>query len=207
MLTTQDIAAFEKVKNTVDTMRAEYETVCQDITATQNLLNELPLLPVPVDDLKAAILDFVDARGKAYLEATVKPGITAFATHHMSGLAVPAGKLGMPLGFYELQGAIAGQDGSISQAQFVTVSGKSQFNDFALYAFFGPLVMAGLSAVMETMTGADLGYSNLKPEQIGTDRATRRAAIQAAQDQLNALLARKADIAKNLSRLGVIVKG
>lgn len=188
-------------------MRAEYDDVCQSIAANEKLLIELPLLPVPAADLKAAMSDFIDARGQAYLEEFIKPAIKDFATHSMSGTAAIASTMGLPLSFKELENAIDGTGGALSRAQLITTFEKHQFNDIALYAFFGMQIKAGLNAVMDTMTDADFGYSNLKPEQIGTDRVARRTAIQAAQEQLTVLRASKTTLADNLRQLGVIVKG
>ena len=98
-LTPEEMAAFNKVKNTVKTIRAEYGTVCENIVATKKQLAELLLLPVPVADLKAAILDFVDASGGSYLSEGVKPAIISFATNHMSGASVQVGEVGKPLSF------------------------------------------------------------------------------------------------------------
>lgn len=207
MITPQDIKAFDQVKSTVTTMRTEYDAVCQEIAATEKLLIELPLLPVPAADLKAAMSDFIDARGQAYLDEFVKPAIKDFATHSMSGFAAPVSKTGMPLSFKELENAIAGTGGAISRAQLVTTFEKHQFNDIALYAFFGAQVKAGLNAVMDTMTDADLGYDKISPTQIGTDRSTRRAAIQDAQNKLSTLRARKEEIADSLRQLGVTIQG
>lgn len=206
-LTQQEIDAFNQVKTTVTTLQAEYEAVCANIVATEKQLAELPLLAVPVDDLKAAILDFVDARGQDYLAESVKSSIKDFATHVMSGSSVDQKLMGLPLIFKELESACSGNNGAISVAQLITQLGKGQFNDLALYAFFGDLVKAGLSNVMATMTDADFGYDRLTPEQIGTDRATRRHAIQAAQDQLAALRESKATLASSLRQLGITVKG
>ena len=206
-LTQQEIDAFNQVKNTVAALQAEYEAVCANIVATEKRLVELPLLAVPVDDLKAAILDFVDARGQDYLDEYVKNSIKDFATNMMSGSGVDQKLVGLPLRFKELESACTGNNGAISVAQLITQFGKGQFNDLALYAFFGDLVKAGLSNVMATMTDADFGYAKLTPEQIGTDRAARRLAIQTAHDQLAALRESKASLASNLRQLGITVKG
>lgn len=204
-LTPEEMAAFNKVKNTVKTIRAEYGTVCENIVATKKQLAELLLLPVPVADLKAAILDFVDASGGSYLSEGVKPAIISFATNHMSGASVQVGEVGKPLSFQLLESAVIPSSGALARAQLLTYSEKHQFNDMVLYAFFGELVKAGLSAVMDTMTDADFGYDKLHPAKIGTDRATRRAAIQAKQDQLAALQTKKTTLADNLRQLGIIV--
>lgn len=204
-LTQQELDAFDQVKTTVAAMREEYDTVCANIVATEKQLAELPLLPVPLADLKAAMLDFVDASGQAYVSEFVKPAIRAFTTNGMGGTGYDINLFGKPIRFKELASAIAGTGGAYSRAQLVTPYEKAQFNDLALYAFFGTLVKAGLTAAMDTMTDADFGYAGLTQEQIGTDRATRRAAIQAAQDQLVTLRASKVTLAGNLFQLGVIV--
>lgn len=206
-LTQQEIDAFNQVKNTVAALQAEYADVCANIEATEKQLAELPLLPVPVADLKTAILDFVDARGQDYLGEFVKSSIKDFATNAMGGSGVAANLMGSPLRFKELESACSGNNGAISNAQLITQFGGGRFNDLALYAFFGDLVKAGLSNVMATMTDEDFGYAKLTPEQIGTDRATRRLAIQAAQDQLVALREIKATLASSLRQLGITVKG
>ncbi|MDD2894353.1 MAG: hypothetical protein PHF20_10570 [Halothiobacillaceae bacterium] len=204
-LTKQEIEAFNQVKSSIDALRTEYAAVCVDIEATEKQLAKLPLLPVPVSDLKAAILDFVEASGKAYLDEFVKPSITAFSTHMMSGTGTAPETVGKPLGFHELERAIAGTGGALSVAQLITQLNKNQFNDLALYAFFPEQVKAGLIAAMDTMSDADFGYGRINEGQIGTDRATRRLAIQATQKHLDELRARKTEISSTMRQLGVSV--
>ncbi len=204
-LTQKEKDAFEQVKSTVANLRAEYDTVCAEIVVTEKQLAELPLKPVPLADLKAAILDFVDARGQAYLNEKIAPAIRNFATCGMNGVAAK-GVFCQPMTFEDLERSHNGT-GAASYGQLLTMLDKHQFNDHVLYALFADLVKEGLSSAMDTMTEADFGYANLTPGQIGTDRATRRQAIQAAQDQLEALHARKAEISSSLRQLGVSVKG
>ena len=206
-LSQQDISAFEQVKATIAALSAEYDEVCKKITATEKRLSDLPLLPVPVADLKAAILDFVDASGKGYLDEYVKPAIASFATHGMAGGGLNAEVMGKPLSYKLLELSVIPSSGALSRSQLLTYLEKSHFNDMVLYAFFGGLVKAGLAAVMDTMTDADFGYAQLKPSQIGTDRATRRVDIQAAQDQLSELRASKIALAGSLRQVGVTVGG
>lgn len=201
-LTQKEIDAFNQVKSTVEALRAEYATVCAEIVATEKMLVELPVLPVPIEDFKAAILDFVDARGKDYLNEVVKKSVTDFSTHMMSGIGVDNKYMGMPLGFNELERAIAGTAGSLSIARLVS---KEHTGDLALYAFFGDLVKAGLAAAMDTMSDADFGYDGLTSKDVGTDRATRRQAIQDAQHQFSMLTARKASLSSSLRQLGVVI--
>lgn len=206
-LTQQEIDAFNQVKNTVAALQAEYADVCANIAATEKQLAELPLLPVPVADLKAFVLDFVDARGQSYLAEFVKPAIRDFATNQMGGIGTDQSLFGKPLPFLDLERAVAGTSGGNSRAQLLSAFDKHQFNDLMLYAFFGDLVKAGLKAVMDTMTDEEFGYAAATDGQIGTDRATRRLAIQAAQDQLAALRESKATLASSLRQLGITVKG
>ena len=204
-LTPKEIDAFNQVKNAVAALRADYDSVCANIAATEKRLAELPLLPVPVADLKAAILDFVDASGKAYINETVKPAISAFATNMMGGIGSNTELFGKPLRFKELEGAMVGYSGAYSRAQLVTFREKEQFNDMALYAFFGAQIKAVLAATMETMTDADFGYAGVTAGQVGTDRATRTAAIKAAHAELVTLRASKSALAGSLAQLGVVL--
>jgi len=206
-LTQKEIDAFNQVKSTVAALRDEYDTICADISAKEKHLAELPNMPVPVADFKAAILDLVDARGKNYINEFVKPSITAFATHMMGGSGTDIGVMGYPLNFIELESAIDGTGGALSYAQLITQMSKAQFNDIALYAFCGELVKAGLTVAMETMSDEDFGYDKITQAQIGSDRATRRAAIQATREQLAALTERKEAVRSSLRQLGVEVKG
>ncbi|MDD4978777.1 MAG: hypothetical protein PHI29_09105 [Gallionella sp.] len=206
-LTQQEIDAFNQVKSSVAAIQAQYDAVCVEIATTENQLSDFPLLPVPIADLKAAILDFVDARGQAYLAEYIRPSIQQFATNQMAGGSVDLHSIGKPILFRDLENAINGVSGASSNAQLITAFDKFQFNDLALYAFFGALVKAGLTSAMAGMVDADFGYDGLLPEQIGTDRVTRRAAIQAAQDTLSALQVSKSALADNLRQLGVVVKG
>lgn len=197
--------AYAKVKAAADALRADHDAVCLEIEAAQKELDALPLLTVPPEDLKAGILDFVDASGRRYGADKVRAAISAFAKGYMAG-AGGADRLGKPLRYCDIEGAIAGTSAEMGWAQILTPD-KSQFNDQVIYCFFAELVREGLRRVMADMTPAELGYDAIHPDKIGTDRAARRAAIDALQARLADLHDRKADLAGKLRALGHLVKG
>lgn len=209
-LTQAEIDAFNQVKASVATLRTEYETVCADILKTEQQLKELPLLPVPPEDLKAAIIDMVEASGVGYRTA-IKRQIKAIATNEKCGFNVGSKDfdlMGTPLRFAEINSTLHGgpSSGVVGYQNMLTGSNIGLV-DTAIFAVAGDLVKNMLMSVMEELTAEDLGYHGIKSDQIGTDRATRRATIQAAQDHLEALRENKAKLSVSLSQLGILVAG
>lgn len=208
-LTQAEIDAFNQVKASVATLRTEYDAVSADILKTEQQLKELPLLPVPPEDLKAAIIDMVEASGAGYRTA-IKQQILAIATNEKSGFSVGSKEfemlLGSPLRFAELNSAIYGgvSTGNVSYQGMLT-GGNIRLVDTAIFAVAGDLVKIMLTSVMEELTAEDMGYRDLKPNQIGTDRATRRTAIKAVHDRLATLRENKSKLAASLCQLGIVV--
>ena len=120
------------------------------------------------------------------------------------GLAVQGGRLGKPLRFLDIEGAVSGTNASMSWAQMLSSGG--QYNDQILYCFVAEMVQEGLRRIMADMTPEDLGYDTIHPDKIGTDRATRRAAIVALEARLAALRVKEGDLAEKLLALGAPVR-
>lgn len=208
-LTQKEIDAFNQVKASVANLRTEYDAVCADILETERQLKELPLLPVPPEDLKAAIIDMVEASGAGY-RAAIKRQIVAIATNEKSGFSVGSKEfellLGKPLRFAEINSTLYGgvSSGNVSYQNMLT-GGNIGLVDTAIFAVAGGLVKVMLASVMEELTAEDMGYRSMEPNQIGTDRATRRAMIKAAQDRLTTLCESKFKLALSLGQLGIVV--
>ncbi|MFA6312344.1 MAG: hypothetical protein WC681_12755 [Sterolibacterium sp.] len=196
--------AYARVRETINELRAEYDQVSVNITAAETELAELPLAPVPAEDLKAGILEFIEASGRRYGADRVRGSIASFATGGMLGLSAEAGSFGKPLRFRDIDGAISGINPPMSWAQLLTPDGAH--NDQVLYCFVADLVNEGLRRIMADMTPQELGYGTIHPNKIGTDRATRRAAITALEARLAELRIRKDDLAEKLRALGTAVK-
>jgi len=190
--------AFAQVQTTVNQLRTEYASVCAQIADTQNQLTAAPLAYVPLADLQAGILDFIDASGLQYAQNEIIGTISSFAQNYMTGNTNNPALNGKPLRFCDIESAVNGA----GFVQLLTPY-KTVFNDQALYYFFGQLVKQGLSALMAEMSPEAFGYGKVTPDQIGSDRVTRRAAIVALNTQLSALQAQKADLAAKLIALGV----
>jgi hypothetical protein len=198
------IAAFEEVKQAIQALRDEYDSVRQDIAATQARLAVLPNQYLPLDDLKAAILDYVDQRGSAYAEESVRSRLSDFATHGMSGLSGAVEAMGLPLNYQEISRAMAGQGGPY-WAQLLT-SGDDGIKDASFYYFFGDLVKAGLAKILDVMSPSEFGYNRISPDQIGSDRATRETELATLTATLAAQEAHREEVVAKLAELGVRVQ-
>lgn len=207
-LTQTEIAAFNQVQESVSKLRDEYATVCADILIAEKKLKELPLLPVPPEDLKAAIIDMVEASGYGYRIA-IKRQIKALATNEKCGFSIGSKEfnlLGTPLRFSEINSALYGgsSPGVVGYQNMLTASNIGLV-DTAIFSVAGELVKTLLTSVMEEMTADDLGYKGIKKDQIGTDRATRLATIKATNEYLELLRDRKSKLSISLFRLGILV--
>jgi hypothetical protein len=190
--------AFAQVQTTVTQLKSDYASVCAQIADTQSQLTAAPLAYIPLADLQAGILDFIDASGLKYAQDEITGTVSNFAQNYMSGNNNNPALAGKPLRFCDIEGAVNGA-GFI---QLLTPY-KNVFNDQVLYYFFGQLVKQGLSALMADMPPEAFGYDAIHPDMIGTDRVTRRAAIVSLNAQLSTLQGQKADLVSKLTALGV----
>jgi hypothetical protein len=194
-------AAHAKVRATVDALRAEYDAACLDIDATEKELAALPLLTVPFDDMKTAVLDFVETSGKRYADDKIRMSVARFVTGEAGGSSRNADLFGKPLCYCDIEGAISGLDGAMSWAQLFTTT-RGEYDDRILYFCFADLVKAALAKVMDEMTPEEFGYGKIHPSKIGTPRAERRAMIESLQSRLEALRAKRGELAGKLGALG-----
>jgi hypothetical protein len=203
-------AAYERVKQAAAALCADYEQTCREIDAAEAELKELPLAPVPLDDMKEAILDFIDAAGGRYAES-VRDNISGFANGTTAFGSVPFGSgdiahkdVGKPISFDVLEGGLSGEKCALAGAQLLNPR-ASFFDDRSIYYFCGPLVREGLRKIMEKMGPAEFGYDRIHPDKIGSTRRERRAAIAALKERLGNLHSRKSDLAGKLAELGFSV--
>lgn len=192
--------AFAQVQTTVTQLKTEYASVCAQIADTQDQLTAAPLAYVPLADLQAAILDFIDASGAKYGQNEIVGTISNFAQNRMTGNRNDPALAGKPMRYCDLQSAIDG--GGFLQ---LLTPYKTVFNDQVFYCLFAQLVKQTLQSLMATMPPSAFGYDKISPDQIGSDRATRQASIATLNTQLAALQAQKSDLASKLAALGVRV--
>lgn len=190
-------AAHAKVRATIEALCADYDATVAEIDTIAAELEELPQLAVPFEDMKTAVLDFVEASGKRYAGSVIRGIIASFATGGVSD----NGRYGLPLRYADIEGAISGSDARAGWAQLLTERiGES--NDQVLYFLFADLVKAGLASVMEEMTPDEFGYGKIRPNEIGTPRAERRALIDSLRGRHADLKAKRDGIAAKLAALG-----
>lgn len=193
-------AAYEQIKQTGDDLTADYKQTCAEIDAAEADLNALPLAPIPFDDMKDAIIEFVGGSGERYAADYVRRAVSGFATGLQCGMGHTEA-IGKPLTFARIEGAISGADSALGWGQLLQPE-KNMTNDQVLYFFCRELVCAGLRNVMEQMRPAEFGYDMIHPDKIGSPRVERRAAIAALEENLATLRSRKAELAGKLAKLG-----
>lgn len=196
-------AAYEQIKQTGATLKADYVQTCAEIGAAEEALRLLPLAPIPFDDMKAAILEFVGGSGERYAADYVRQAVSGFATGMQSGMG-HVESLGKPLTFARVEGAISGTDAALGWAQLLQPQ-KGMVNDQVLYFFCRELVCAGLRNIMDQMRPDEFGYDMVHPDKIGSPRIERRAAIATHEENLSTLRSRKAELADKLTKLGFAV--
>jgi len=197
-------AAFAQVQATVAQLRTEYDSVCQQILDVQAQLKTAPLSYITFEDMKAGILDFIDASGTRYGADKVKNRISAFGRNYLNSSTVFTEVAGKPLRYIDIEGAVTGQSAILGWAQLLTPE-KNQFNDQVLYYLFSPIIKTVVAALMETMEPEDFGYNKIDPALIAGDRATIRANIADLNSQLASLQTQRSDLASKLASLGVAV--
>lgn len=198
------LAAFETVKNAVSSLRQEHKTLCAEISVLEERQRQLPFAPVPLADMKAAILELIDSSGRIHADEVVKEAISTFATGGNSAGHIEG--RGKPLSFKNLEMATSGQSNYLSRHRFVTGEQPPEaIANMAFYCFFADLVKQRLACVMQTMTEEDFGYRAIHPDKVGTDRAARRAEIALVKAQLEEKNATKKQLEAKLAQLGVSV--
>lgn len=194
-------SAYETVRATISTLEGEYGRVCCQLAETQAELDAAPLLYVPLEDLKAGVLDFVDACGERYANEAVKAAASRFTRNMTGSTSSDPALAGKPLRYRDLDSAIHGGARDYG-TQLVTPS-KNMFDDRALYFIVAPLVKERLAALMEDMSPEEFGYRGIPADQIGSDRVTRHTEIDALSNKLEELKVRRSDLGEKLAALGV----
>lgn len=200
-------SAYEQVKKTGDALKADYVRTCNEINAAETELEALPLAPVPFEDMKAAILDFVDASGERHAAklrtfiADFANGKTAWGQGEGSEVSVDLRDVGKPLRFYVLQGAILGKGANAPHARILT-GGIAGLVDRAFFYFCAELIREGLQKTMDRMTPEEFGYDKVREKDIGTPRHERVAAIAALEERLAELRNRKEELVGKILTLG-----
>lgn len=196
--------AYRKVRETVAELKQEHAQVSTQIEEAEAELKVLPLAPLPFEDLKEAILEYIDASGERYAERHVKPALIELATSCAGGLEPAVHSMGKPISFAEIDGAIAGSNASLSHVHLAH-KGQPSFNDLALNYFVGQLVREGLRKLMDRMSPEDFGYDKIHPDKVGSGRRERRVSIAALTDRIAMLKVHKGDLAIRLAQLGAPV--
>lgn len=195
------VVAFDTVKKAVDDLRAEYVSVCAAIEDKKATIQVKRKQYIPLADLKAAILDYVDSTGTRYAEEYVRPFISGFASNEIGSIGVYRSPRGYPMSFDDLERVNAGAD-LVNERIVTCFSDNGYYDTPAQCFFFGELVKAGLSKVMADMTDDEFGYGMVEDGEIGSDRVTRRAEIAALNAELETLSQRKKELEVNLRALG-----
>lgn len=191
--------AFEQVKKAVQKLKDEYQSVCDQITVKKEELRLAPLAYIPLDDLKAGILDFVAKSGERYGQEKIKSAIASFATNGMVSSTFDMAQVGKPMRFCDIEhGISSGWD------QLLTPE-KYQFNDQVFYCFFAQIVQQGLSALMDDMPPEAFGYGKIDPSKIGSSRAQRHIEIQELEKEMSALTSKRDELSSKLTALGYSV--
>lgn len=198
------LIAFETVKNAVSSIKQEYRTLRAEISILEERQRQLPFAPVPLADMKAAILDLIDSSGNIHADEVVKGAISTFATG--GNTAGNIENRGQPLSFKNIEMATSGQNNYLSRHRFVTgEQAPEAIANMAFYCFFADLIKQRLASVMQTMSEADFGYHTIHPDKVGTDRVTRRAEIVLIKTQLAEKYATKKQLEAKLAQLGVSI--
>ena len=194
-------SAYEKVRATITDLKTQYMQVSGELIDTQAALDAAPLLRVPLEDLKAGVLEFVGASGERYAKDAIRAAVSNFARNNTGSSSRDPALSGTPLRYCDLESAIA-EGGRDYSTQLATPS-KNLFDDRALYFLVASSVKERLAALMEEMPLEDFGYNKIHPDKIGSNRATRRKEIEALSAKLDALKARRNDLGEKLTTLGV----
>lgn len=200
-------SVYEQVRKAGDALKADYLQTCNEIATAETELEALPLATVPFEDMKAAILDFVDASGERHA-AKLRTFIADFANGRTGwgggsggdGM-VSLNDVGKPMRFNVIQEAILGDGSAASKARILT-GGIASLVDRTFYFFCAELIREGLQKTMDRMTPEEFGYDKVKKEEIGTPRHERVAAIAALEERLAKLRNRKADLENKIRTLG-----
>lgn len=195
------VSAFEQVKKTVAAFKDEHAKISSEIEVVETELSALPLACVPLEDLKEAVLDLLEASSNRYVKEKIKKTIASFVTGLEFDLPTPENlkKRGKPLSYLDIENSMDGTDAKMSRAQLLT---NGVFDDRVLYAFFSTTIRDGMRRIMEGMTPEEFGYGAIPPSKIGTSRFERRRAIDERNSRLSSLKERKSVIELRLASIG-----
>lgn len=200
-LTATEEAAYAQVKATQDKVSADYNKCLKDIEIATKVLQDLPLKTIPFADMKVALSEMVDKKSAEH-DAYMKDVLINIATGSFNTRKNL--RIGEPILFDTVEGSTnAAESGDFAQVNDLVVDFSGVLVTQAFCCVTNSLLKAKIASLLATLSPADLGYSLIPASEIGTDRATRRAAIATAKANLTALKSLKVSLEGDFLKLGI----
>lgn len=200
-MSTNDLAIMAaQVRDALEKLRAEYIMTQRSLAHLGKLESELRLLPVPIDDFKAAIIDYVERRGQDFLP-TLEAEINRFANPERR----PGGPRSGPIGYDELS---AWLDGKIDTAllpnypehalRLVRPNAHRRMDD-CFYALLSGPIMEALTAILPRL---EVQYTSVGRAAIGSTRAERQVELERLRSLQSQHATRLIELTKEIKALG-----
>ena len=194
-------SAAAKVRSAMQTLRQENAVLKEERDALMEKREHLLAQPVPLDDLKAFLCEYVDAKGSEFM--TRLSGELDRFIHPPRHLPFHEQLKGPPpLGFEEMEILLGeGGEAGITEGgvpQFVIPLKNNHKTDIGFYFFFGEQIKAVITDRFE-----ELGIKyRVGDAYIGTPRAERRRELAEIDARLVEIGTRMAEIGGQIRALG-----
>lgn len=196
-------SAAAKVRGALQALREERAALTEESNALKQTRERLLAQPVPLEDLKAFLCEYVDAKGNEFMSRLA--GELDQFIHPPRQLSYQDQQKGLPpLGFEEMEklladGGEAGITGS-GVPQFVIPVKNNHKTDIGFYFFFGEQIKA---VITERFDELGIKY-RVGSSYIGTPRAERRQQLAEIDARLVEIGSRMTEINGQISSLGAV---
>lgn len=170
------LAASKRIAATSEALKSERAELLKEKSVLDDETARLLAQPVPLADLKAFLMDYVDAKGQEF-ETKLRAAIDQFVHPPRNAHPVKSVEQRKPLSFAEMEALMLprGEEGitAFGVPQFIQPD-KSFFTDSGYYFFFSDVIKATIAGRFEAI-GID--YHDTASTGIGTPREERRQEI------------------------------
>ncbi|MFZ6765567.1 hypothetical protein ACO0LM_00675 [Undibacterium sp. Di26W] len=198
------LAAVEIVKNSLAALREQREAIIAEERALTQKKKELKAQPVPISDVKQALMDYVDARASLFLQdGQWVRNLRQFLYPNRDPYTIQ--KSPAALNYDEAADLSAGDTlrkvFPMSHPKLVIPDvGLFETTDIPLLFFFGDLIKAKIGAYFDAM---QISHEDKDLNKIGTPIAERTLEIERIDTRLSDLVSQRSAIDSQISSLSV----
>ncbi|MBI3284038.1 MAG: hypothetical protein HYZ65_04185 [Burkholderiales bacterium] len=198
------LAAVELIKNSLAALRLQRKAILEEESSLKAEIAALNAQPVPMDDVKQVVCDYIDARAKLFLESGEWARNLNQFIYPIHNAHLPTAKC-TPLTYEEAGQLRQGDPGrKIFQSHHpklvIPDVGLFTATDAPLLYFFGDIIKAKIAAYFDAM---QLNHDACDIKNIGTPIAERTQEIARIGQCIERLVSQRSAIDQQIASLSV----